>query len=127
MVDRGYTKDSDQVKLGPIELMVKNKEMVNIPVWAGVATIVVGVAYYSSASSAPEGVSVIPQSAAARGWWLCTITHRQGPALASKLLPWSLRKVGLGIGAADVASDEASMPQAHSDGVGAMATKPSSI
>ena len=30
--------------------------------------------------------------------------------------------VGLGIGAADAASDEASMPQPHSDGVGAMVT-----
>lgn len=27
-----YTKDSDQVKLGPVELTVKNKETVNIPV-----------------------------------------------------------------------------------------------
>lgn len=39
-----YTKDSDQVKLGPIELTVKNKETVNIPIWAGVAAIVAGAA-----------------------------------------------------------------------------------
>ncbi len=39
-----YTKDSDQVKLGPVELTVKNKETVNIPVWAGVAAIVAGAA-----------------------------------------------------------------------------------
>jgi len=37
-----YTKDSTAVKLGPIELSVKEKESVNIPVWAGVAAIVAG-------------------------------------------------------------------------------------
>ena len=31
-----YTKDSHDAKLGPIELSVKDKETVNIPVWAGV-------------------------------------------------------------------------------------------
>ena len=39
-----YTKESDQLKLGPIELSVKSKETVNIPVWAGVAAIVAGAA-----------------------------------------------------------------------------------
>jgi hypothetical protein len=39
-----YTKESDQVKLGPIELSVKSKETVNIPIWAGVAAIVAGAA-----------------------------------------------------------------------------------
>ncbi len=38
-----YTKDTQQAKLGPIELSVKNKETVNIPVWAGVGAIVAGV------------------------------------------------------------------------------------
>lgn len=37
-----YTKESHEAKLGPIELSVKNKETVNIPVWAGVAAIVAG-------------------------------------------------------------------------------------
>jgi TRAP-type C4-dicarboxylate transport system permease small subunit len=37
-----YTKDTTAVKLGPIELSVQEKETVNIPVWAGVAAIVVG-------------------------------------------------------------------------------------
>lgn len=37
-----YTKDTTAVKLGPIELSVKEKETVNIPVWAGVGAIVVG-------------------------------------------------------------------------------------
>ena len=38
-----YTKDTQQAKLGPIELSVRNKETVNIPVWAGVGAIVAGV------------------------------------------------------------------------------------
>lgn len=37
-----YTKDTTAVKLGPIELSVKEKETVNIPVWAGIAGIVAG-------------------------------------------------------------------------------------
>ena len=37
-----YTKDTHDVKLGPLELSVKDKERVNIPVWAGVGAIVVG-------------------------------------------------------------------------------------
>ncbi len=37
-----YTKDTTAIKLGPLELSVKEKETVNIPVWAGVGAIVVG-------------------------------------------------------------------------------------
>ena len=37
-----YTKDTAAVKLGPIELTVKEKQSVNVPLWAGVASIVVG-------------------------------------------------------------------------------------
>ena len=37
-----YTKDTHEAKLGPIELSVKDKETVNIPVWAGVGAIVMG-------------------------------------------------------------------------------------
>jgi hypothetical protein len=37
-----YTKDTTAVKLGPIELSVKEKKMVNVPVWAGIGAIVVG-------------------------------------------------------------------------------------
>ena len=37
-----YTKDTTAVKLGPIELSVKEKETVNVPVWAGIAAIVAG-------------------------------------------------------------------------------------
>ena len=37
-----YTKDTTAVKIGPIELSVKEKQTVNIPVWAGVGAIAVG-------------------------------------------------------------------------------------
>ncbi len=37
-----YTKDTHEAKVGPIELSVKDKERVNIPVWAGVGAIVIG-------------------------------------------------------------------------------------
>ena len=37
-----YTKDTTVVKLGPIELSAKEKEIVNVPMWAGVGAIVVG-------------------------------------------------------------------------------------
>ncbi len=39
-----YTKETTAVKLGPIELSVKEKESVNIPLWAGIASIVAGAA-----------------------------------------------------------------------------------
>ena len=37
-----YTKETHQAKLGPIELSVKEKETINIPVWAGLGAIVIG-------------------------------------------------------------------------------------
>lgn len=37
-----YTKETHEAKLGSIELSVKEKQTVNIPVWAGVGAIVVG-------------------------------------------------------------------------------------
>ncbi len=37
-----YTKDKTAVKLGPIELSVKEKQTVNVPMWAGVGAIVAG-------------------------------------------------------------------------------------
>ena len=37
-----YTKETHDIKLGPIELSVKDKETVNVPVWVGVGAIVVG-------------------------------------------------------------------------------------
>jgi TRAP-type C4-dicarboxylate transport system permease small subunit len=37
-----YTKDTQQAKIGPIELTVKDTQTVNIPVWAGVVAIAAG-------------------------------------------------------------------------------------
>jgi hypothetical protein len=40
-----YTKETHDAKLGPIELSVKDKQTVNVPVWAGVGAIVIGGAF----------------------------------------------------------------------------------
>ncbi|MBP1685686.1 MAG: hypothetical protein H6Q33_1829 [Deltaproteobacteria bacterium] len=37
-----YTKETHETKIGPLELSVKDKETVNVPVWAGVGAIVLG-------------------------------------------------------------------------------------
>ena len=38
-----YTKETHQAKIGPLELSVKEKQSVDIPQWAGIGAIVVGV------------------------------------------------------------------------------------
>ncbi|MRR34073.1 hypothetical protein EG829_05130 [bacterium] len=40
-----YTKQTHEVELGPIELAVKEKQTVTVPVWGGVAAIVIGAAF----------------------------------------------------------------------------------
>ena len=37
-----YTKETHDVKLGPLELSVKEKQTVSVPIWAGVGAIVAG-------------------------------------------------------------------------------------
>jgi uncharacterized membrane protein len=37
-----YTQETHEAKLGPIELSVKEKQTVNVPVWAGVGALVIG-------------------------------------------------------------------------------------
>jgi TRAP-type C4-dicarboxylate transport system permease small subunit len=37
-----YTKETHQAKIGSIELSVKDKETINVPIWAGVGAIVIG-------------------------------------------------------------------------------------
>lgn len=37
-----YTRERHDVKLGPIQFSVKEKETVNVPVWAGAGAIGVG-------------------------------------------------------------------------------------
>ena len=38
-----YTKETHEAKIGPLELSVKDKETVNIPVWAGVGALAIGI------------------------------------------------------------------------------------
>lgn len=38
-----YTKETHEAKVGPIEMSITDRERVNIPVWAGVVSIVAGV------------------------------------------------------------------------------------
>lgn len=37
-----YTKETHETKLGPIELSVKEKQSVNVPIWIGVGAILAG-------------------------------------------------------------------------------------
>ena len=37
-----YTKTTQAAKIGPIELNVKDRETVSIPMWAGIGAIVIG-------------------------------------------------------------------------------------
>ena len=38
-----FTNETHQAKVGPIQLSLKGKETVNVPVWAGVGAIALGV------------------------------------------------------------------------------------
>ncbi len=37
-----YTKQTDEVKLGPLQVSVNEKQVVNVPVWLGSGAIIVG-------------------------------------------------------------------------------------
>ena len=37
-----FTKETHEAKIGPLELSVRDKQTVNVPVWAGVGAIVIG-------------------------------------------------------------------------------------
>lgn len=43
-----YTRDTHDVKLGPIELSIEEKKTVNIPMWAGIGAIVLGGLLFAS-------------------------------------------------------------------------------
>ncbi len=38
-----YTKNTTEARLGPIALVVKDTQTINIPIWAGVGSILAGV------------------------------------------------------------------------------------
>jgi len=37
-----FTKETHEAKIGPLDLSVKDKQTVNVPVWAGVGVVVIG-------------------------------------------------------------------------------------
>ena len=37
-----YTKQTHELKMGPIEMSVKEKKTINVPVWAGAGAIAIG-------------------------------------------------------------------------------------
>jgi len=37
-----YTKETKETKMGPIELSIKEQQMVNIPFWVGASSVVFG-------------------------------------------------------------------------------------
>jgi hypothetical protein len=37
-----YTRSSHDMKVGPIEMSIKERETINIPLWAGIGAIVAG-------------------------------------------------------------------------------------
>jgi TRAP-type C4-dicarboxylate transport system permease small subunit len=37
-----YTKNTQEAKLGPLELSVKEKQTVNVPVWGSIGAILIG-------------------------------------------------------------------------------------
>jgi TRAP-type C4-dicarboxylate transport system permease small subunit len=48
-----YTKETHETKLGSLELSVKDKETVNVPLWASVGAIVIGGALLLFGSKKP--------------------------------------------------------------------------
>ena len=38
-----FTKETHKAEIGPLKLSVKEKETVNVPQWAGIASIIAGV------------------------------------------------------------------------------------
>ena len=40
-----YTKETHEAHIGSLDLSVKDKEHVNVPVWAGIAAIVIGAGF----------------------------------------------------------------------------------
>lgn len=40
-----YTRETHEAHIGSLDLSVKDKEHVNVPVWAGIAAIVIGAGF----------------------------------------------------------------------------------
>ena len=71
-----YTRHTHEARLGPIELSVKDKQTVNIPVWAGVGAIAIGGAlllcsrFPTHSANGPMHVSLgaVPHRRSTRGF-----------------------------------------------------------
>jgi len=37
-----YTRSTHETKIGPLEFSIKDKETINIPLWAGIGAVVIG-------------------------------------------------------------------------------------
>jgi hypothetical protein len=37
-----YTKQTHEMKMGPIEMSIKERETINVPAWAGIGAIAIG-------------------------------------------------------------------------------------
>lgn len=37
-----YTRETQQARIGPLELTVQDRQTVNIPIWAGIAAVIAG-------------------------------------------------------------------------------------
>jgi hypothetical protein len=48
-----YTKDTTAVKLGAIELTVKERQTINVPLWAGISAMVLGAALFVMGGKKP--------------------------------------------------------------------------
>ena len=51
----GFTRETHEAEIGPIELSVEERETVNIPVWAGVGAIVLGAVLLFSSKKPSAG------------------------------------------------------------------------
>ena len=45
-----YTRDTHQLDLGPVQVQVQEREHLNIPLWAGLASLLAGVALLAASA-----------------------------------------------------------------------------
>ena len=73
-----YTKETHEAKLGPIELSVKERQTVNVPVWTGLGAIVIG------------GLILLLEARGARANRPSSKGNRGVPYCAATLVQWAL-------------------------------------
>ena len=79
-----YTKDTEAVKLGPVELSVKQKETINVPVWAGIGAAIGGISGGAFNPAVAVGITVLGLSAPAF-LWVFIVANLLGGAAAGFL------------------------------------------